>query len=329
MAKLRAGLLSGAPVVLMAAACVLAGLGGAAGAGAVTAGPKLGDLAPPSRGYSCLPFSDLGAAKAGKVLRSVRLDGFAVTYQAEPSRLSREMLSYPGKMAVTEGARSWPLPAPADPKDLYFELGALCAFRLAPGATPDVLAEGFWGGAHCCYGPTIYQYSKGAGYRVVEDLTRPGVGKHLHWDPNAGFTPEKIGAGVVLESADGAFPYAFGCYACTPAPVHLFTVAGGTLSDVTTRYPSVIRSEAKSAWQGAAQAMGSAQDAGVVEGPLAEWAADSCELGQGAQMWRTLEGLQATGKLAAAEKQSFNNKQPFPVQLKAFLLANGYCRGQL
>jgi hypothetical protein len=67
----------------------------------------------------------------------------------------------------------------------------------------------------------------------------------------------------------------------------------------------------------------------VSRGPLAQWAADKCELGEGAPMWRTLEALQAQGKLAAAEQQAFNNKEPFPAQLKAFLFKEGHCQGQL
>ena len=75
--------------------------------------------------------------------------------------------------------------------------------------------------------------------------------------------------------------------------------------------------------------MRAASDVGLVEGPLAQWAADKCELDQGAQMWQALGQLQAQGKLTAAEQQSFGNKQPFPAQLKVFLLGHGYCTGQL
>jgi hypothetical protein len=261
----------------------------------------------------------------------VRLDGYAVTYTAEAAHLATGLVGYPGALDVIDGTKIWALPRPVDPKDEYFELGGLCALRMspgAPGAPPDVLAEGYWGGAHCCLGPTLYQYSSGA-YRVVEDLTKPGVGKGLHWNPNEGFQPEKIGTSVVLESSDGAFPYTFGCYACTPAPARFFTVAGGRLTDVTLRYPAMISAEAAAAWGSASQSMRTTAGAGLVEGPLAEWAADKCELGAGAQMWRTLEQLQAQGKLAAAEQQSLDNKTSFPAQLRTFLLKQGYCQGQL
>jgi hypothetical protein len=261
---------------------------------------------------------------------AVKLDGYVVSYVATAARLSPSILSYPGSLKVTDGDRSWPLPRPADPHDQYFQLGALCALQFVPGAVPDVLAEGYWGGAHCCYGPTLYRYSVAAGgYRVVEDFTKPGVGTSLHWNPNAGFAPAKVGSSLVLESSDGAFAYTFGCYACTPAPLRVFTAADGRLLDVTTRYPAVISAEANMAWAEAAQSMRSAAGAGTVEGPLAEWAAARCELDQGAPMWATLTQLQATGRLAAAEAQALNDKQPFPAQLKKFLVAEGYCVREL
>ena len=283
-------------------------------------------------GYKCLPQTSLTTAHAGKPeALTLSLAGFVVEYRAKEARMATGLYSYPGALDVTKTTQAWDVPAPANPKDQYFELGGLCAVQFAPGASvspPDVLAEGYWGGAHCCYGPTLYQFS-GSGYRAVVDLTKPGVGKGLHWNPNGGFEPRKIGAVVVLESSDGAFPYTFGCYACTPAPTRLFTVANGRLVDVTLRYPALISAEAAGAWATAVQSMRSAANAGLVEGPLAEWAADKCELDQGAQMWRTLEVLQTEGKLAAAEQQSFNNKEPFPAQLKTFLVKEGYCHGQL
>jgi hypothetical protein len=285
----------------------------------------------PGAGYQCAPLASLATAKAGRTgTVAVHVGGFVETYsgtEAHLSHLATGFFAYPGTIKVNERTRNWLLPAPADPKDTYFELGGLCAVQFSPGA-PDVLAEGYSGGAHCCYAPTLYRYSAGA-YRVVEDLTKPGVGKGLHWNPNEGFQPERIGTVVVLESSDGAFPYTFGCYACTPAPMRLFTVSGGRLMDVTTRYPARVAAEAGGAWKAAVQSMGNASDAGLVEGPLAQWAADECELNQGAQMWQKLEQLQTQGKLAAAERQSFDNKQTFPVQLKNFLLKEGYCQGQL
>jgi hypothetical protein len=301
------------------------------GVGQIAAGARLAvaeDTAPSNAGYNCVSLASLVTAKAGRPgTLAVRLAGFEVTYTGKEARLATGLFAYPGNITVTGANQTWTLPRPVDLKDVYFQLGGLCAVQVTPGTPPDVLSEGYSGGAHCCYGPTLYRSSAG-GYRVLEDLTKPGAGKGLHWNANEGFQPKVVGRAVVLETSDGAFPYTFGCYACTPAPTRLFSVANGGLIDVTTRHPARIRAEAAAAWSSAQQSLRSASDADLVEGPLAEWAADKCELNEGAQMWSTLEQLRAQGRLAAAEQQSLENKQPFPAQLKAFLLGHGYCQGQ-
>lgn len=312
----------------VACASIVAGLGVTAEAASVPSVAGAG----PGAAYQCAPYSAMKGPKAGRTASVVvHVDGYAVTFSAGKAPHGPGGFAYPGKLTVSGAGHSWALARPADPKDKYFELGALCAAQLTPAvssAPPDVLAEGYWGGAHCCYAPTIYRYAAGR-YQVVVDLSKPGVGAGLHWDPNVGFTPKRVGSAVVLETDDGAFPYAFGCYACTPSPTRLFTVADGRLVDVTTSHPALVRAEAARAWKTAHKWMQTTAGADGVEGPLAQWAADQCELNQGAGMFRTLEQLQAEGKLAAAEKASFDNKAPFPTELKAFLLKHGYCQGQL
>ena len=283
---------------VLAAGCFAFGLVTTGVAPAATPSAPLGDgrmvpatalaVALSRPGYQCLSDAKLVGAKPGQVgSLAVHLDGYVVAYSAAESHLSTGLFAYPGTLKVSEGSRSWTMPPPADPKDQYFQLGGLCAVQFGPGGAPDVLGEGFWGGAHCCFRPNPVRILGGlCAYRVVEDLTKPGVGEGLHWNPNGGFQPERVGGSVVLESSDGAFPYAFGCYACTPAPTRLFTVAEGQLLDVTTRYPAVIRAEADAAWRIALGSMRAASDVGLVEGPLAQWAADKCELDQGPRCGR-------------------------------------------
>lgn len=296
----------------------------------VGAAPTLGRAAS-KPGYQCVPYRQLFQLPALRIASlAVHLGAYTMTYRAPAARDVAWAFSYPGQLAVSTGTQAWVVPKPADPHDVYFRLGQLCMVNFGTTRAPYVLAEGWLGGANCCFGPTIYGYSTSTGaYRVVEDLTKPGVGKGLHWSGYEGFLPDKVGSAVVLESSDGAFPDAFGCYACTPAPTRLFTVADGQLRDVTTHYPEVIRSEASGYWYYAVRGMSSPQSAGDVEGSLAAWAADMCELNEGAQMWQTLQQLQAKGKLTAAARYSLRSKAPFPSQLRAFLSKQGYCDGQL
>lgn len=312
-------------VAVVAAIAVPAVSAAARQAKAATAGPAAATV------YKCAPVTALAELLSDQTLTvTVRFDGYSLTYRATRSPRGFVRWSYPGSVEVAVGGKTWRMPRPADPGDEYWQLGGLCLMRPGAGGVPYVLAEGYWGGAHCCYGPTIYTWSAALrSYTVLLDLTKPGVGQGMHWNPNTGFSPEQVGGSLLLASSDGAFAYAFGCYACTPPPTRLFRLSARGLVDVTTRYPSLVRSEAEGAWNEAARALKSPDDASFVEGPLAEWAADKCELGQGRQMWRTLQELQAKGDLKAAEGQPTGPGQTFPAQLRKFLLGLGYCRGQL
>ena len=262
-----------------------------------------------SAGYQCVPYSqyrDVHPRQSGSV--STRLAGYTVTYTAGPSRYLSG-LAYPGVLTVSEGDKSWLLPRPADPEE-YLHLASLCAVRFEAGQVPAVLAESSTGG-QCCLVPSIYAYSTSARkYVMAEDFTKPGAGRGLHWQPDAGFTPEKVGNAVVLMSYDAAFQFSFGCYACNPLPTRLFTLTDDRLVDVTLQYPSVIRTEKDAAWKEAQKYMRSSDRAAAVEEAVLQWAADSCELGEGASMWRTVERLETDGVFTEAEQYS-NVHGPF------------------
>jgi hypothetical protein len=293
---------------------------------------------PASPGYQCVPYSQYPAVKPGQLGSvSARLGGYTLTYSAvtysavtytAPGVLNRG-LAYPGVLTVAEGGHTWLLPRPVDPgKGL--QLAGLCAVRFGAGQAPAVLAESSTGG-QCCLVPTIYAYSTSTKkYVVAEDFTKPGVGRGLHWQAEAGFSPERVGSAVVLKSYDGAFQFSFGCFACTPLPTRLFTLTDDRLVDVTLHYPSVIRTEKDAAWEQARKYMHSSGKAVGVEAEVLQWAADSCELGEGASMWRTVERLEADGVFREAEQsQQTDTHGPFAPRLRSLLLVNGYCAGQL
>ena len=140
-----------------------------------------------STGYQCAPSASLVTAKPGvQGSITVHLGGFVVTYGGKEAHLATGLFAYPGVVTVTEATRTWPLPQPANPRDQYFQLGGLCAIQFVAGTPPDVLAEGYWGGAHCCYGPTLYRYSGGA-YRVPGGPDQAWSGKGLALEPKFGF----------------------------------------------------------------------------------------------------------------------------------------------
>lgn len=278
-----------------------------------------------SAGYQCAGYTQ-PPVKAGQTATvSVRLGGYTITYSAGPSPF-RQGLGYPGELTAAEGGHRWVLPTPIDAGG-YRVFGLLCALAFQAGQVPVVVAEG-WTGGQCCLAPTIYTFSASTGdYVTAEDFMEPGVGRGLHWSAFYGFTPVKVAATVVLKSPDGAFDGEFGCLECGVGPARLFTLAGGHLVDVTLQYPSLVMRDRDSAWVTAQRYMHSPGSV-AVEGALAQWAADSCDLRQGGSMWRTLEQLQADGSFDAAELQ-FGAHEEFASQLRSFLLAHGYCTGQL
>ena len=95
-------------------------------------------ITPSSAGYKCVSLASLVTAKAGRPgTLAVRLAGFEVTYTGKEAHLATGLFAYPGNITVTGANQTWTLPRPADPKDVYFELGGLCAVQVTPG--PGVL----------------------------------------------------------------------------------------------------------------------------------------------------------------------------------------------
>ncbi len=100
-----------------------------------------------SAGYECAPSASLVTAKPGVPgTITVHLGGFVVTYRGKEAHLATGLFAYPGAVTVTEATRTWPLPQPANPRDQYFQLGALCAIQFVavplPTSWPRVTGEG-------------------------------------------------------------------------------------------------------------------------------------------------------------------------------------------
>jgi hypothetical protein len=285
-------------------------------------------------GFSCVPTSsNPGPQVAPGVAASIstQFGPYTAIYSgvgaSEPGPTN---LGVPGTLKVKTGSRVWTISVSVNTADVsqasFLSLGSLCLVRFGTEFQPEVLLEQNTAGAHCCYEPAIYSYSASSGgYELAENLGQQDVGASLHWDANTGITPVQEGDKVVLQSEDGAFPYQFGCYACTPAPVRLFSFENDSLVDVTAEYPNVVRTEADSFWQDMQSA-----DPSSIEGSTAAWVADECQLGYGAQAWVQVQQLDASGKFAAAAAEPFSGAtEPFVPALSAFLLKNGYCQGQI
>jgi len=133
--------------------------------------------------------------------------------------------------------------------------------------SPEVWADFYSGGAHCCTESVVY-YGAGDRLRTVTHL----------WG-NQEYELQKDGT---LLSADDRFAYGFSSFADSLFPPQVWRYQAGKFNDVTRQYPALIRAEAKEHLQRYREAQRT--QSGVVSA-LAAYVADQFLLGQGKQAW--------------------------------------------
>ncbi|MCX7593557.1 MAG: hypothetical protein N2235_07325 [Fischerella sp.] len=169
---------------------------------------------------------------------------------------------------------------------------------------PEVIADFFTGGAHCCtysliyhYDPKAKQYKKirhewgNGGYRL-RDLDRDGL-------------PE-------FESRDDRFAYAFAAYAASGYPLQIWQYRQGKMIDVTRRYPKLIYNHAFELWQ---TFLSARKQGDRGKGFLAAYLADKYMLGQGQDGWQKV-------------KQAYKGRDRtrYFADLRKFLRETGYIK---
>jgi hypothetical protein len=211
----------------------------------------------------------------------------------------------------------------------------MCVIAFSRVRDPGVMIEGFSGGAHCCQVPVIYIFNSAQSrYVKVTDLSPDHPKNTYVIDDNEGLIPKVAGNRVVLTTGDDRFSYAFGCYACSETPLVLYAVGPDGLIDVTSQHPALIESHARFLWQRALAAVRAENVAsGTSPAPfgfLAPWVADECDIGRGRSAFPKLEQLGREGKLSTAMyHKSTLNHGSFLLDLRSFLLSDGYCTGQI
>jgi hypothetical protein len=206
----------------------------------------------------------------------------------------------------------------------YASLGAV---RLDPRVKgPQVLFMAYSGGAHCCVDVRFAELDAGR-WRVL----------HLgQWD---GDVPERLkdldGDGRPdLAFRDDRFLYAFGCYACSYAPLEILAVEGGRMKDVTKepRFFSAHRRELAIAEPGCRSHQNGVCPAFVAEAAI---------LGRGPWAWRTMlrsydrksdwdlptrcDVPRRNGQCPKGHEHAFKT---YPEALEWFLFDTGYTRSE-
>jgi hypothetical protein len=306
----------------------------ALGLGALVAGSAAAAPAGASpRGFACATIPTQPVAAGATVSVSARLGGFTVTYGAtrtSPTTVPVPSygLPYPGTLSVIGPSTHDTLARPAGFAGA--SVVQLCAVRDGPGS-PAVLVGAYTGGAHCCFITTLDAPAASGAYAVAFSATLRSFHPALAYDLNQGLVPKRVGGKTLLESADGDFAYQFGCYACTPTPVHLLALSGARVTDVSSAHPAFVGANASLLWTAVRQNETPASGYSGLFGALAAWTAEECEVGHGLAAWTQVESLAQRGLLSDARYHSaaFVTSGSYVPTLKSFLSAHGYCRGQI
>ena len=195
--------------------------------------------------------------------------------------------------------------------------------EIDPGnSSPEVVVSFYTGGAHCCSDTKVVSASKdGATWKTIE-LGQFDGGPLLASDVAGDGHP-------VFETRDNAFLYAFGCYACSTAPLKILTVVDGEVKTVSA--DPRFRPAQESYLKGMIAEVPEEE----VNGFLAGYVAEKILLGEGKQAWALMLkhydkasdwGLDVCDTPLDTEGNcpGKTERLTFPVALERMLNENGY-----
>ncbi len=188
---------------------------------------------------------------------------------------------------------------------------------------PEVVVSFYSGGAHCCSQTSVVtSTADGSAWKTVD------VGE---FDGSPLLATDLDGDGrYEFETRDNAFLYAFGCYACSEAPLEILTVENGAVNNVTTepRFKPAHAAYLKSMIENAPDEN--------VNSFLAGYVGEKSLLGEGKQAWQLMLeyydkgsdwGLEICDKPLDDQGEcppGHTIKMTFPEALERMLKENGY-----
>jgi hypothetical protein len=188
---------------------------------------------------------------------------------------------------------------------------ALHVLDLESDGQPDVVVGLFSGGANCCFIDQVFSLDPGT-------MT---YAKSQHNFLNAGAALTRLDGRWVFKSGDSRITETgFTDTADSGTPIQIWRFSDHGFSDVTRRYPKLIRGDA-AMWM---RLFNHHLSNGV--GLIAAWAADEDLLGQSALVNTTLNTLAAQHKLRTPLGLPHNSETLFVTQLKELLHRLGYTK---
>lgn len=190
--------------------------------------------------------------------------------------------------------------------------------------TPEVVVSFYSGGAHCCSETSVVvSTADGSAWKTID------VGE---FDGGPLLATDLDGDGrYEFETGDNAFLYAFGCYACSTAPLELLAIETGAVKNVTSdeRFKPVHAAYLKSM-------IGDApEEEGDANGYLAGYVGEKSLLGESKGAWAIMLKYYDKASdwgLESCDKPLNDNgecpgqtiKLTFPDALERMLKENGY-----
>ena len=174
---------------------------------------------------------------------------------------------------------------------------------------PEVLADFYSGGAHCCTYSAIYRFVRGRYVHATVSWGNPGYRlAGLDRDPR----PE-------LVTADDRFNYAFTAYAFSRAPIRVLSYDRGRLRDVTRRFAGAIAADAAAQLRVYRTRQARADARGV----LAAYVADEALLGHPERGWAAIDRALARGEVSP-RGTGYPVGKAYVAKLRVFLRKAGY-----
>jgi hypothetical protein len=187
----------------------------------------------------------------------------------------------------------------------------------------EVYFTSYSGGAHCC-----------SHVVVAEELGDKWVSVEVgDFDGDGNYLNDLDGDGAAeISTVDNRFLYQFDCYACSAAPLVIYTVRGGKSADVTRdkRFEKAHRE-----WLRQMEENIDPGEKWKSPGYLAGWVAEKALLGEGAAAFKDVEAhwdraadegeeICTTGQDIDSCPKASRVVMKFPDRLKLFLQQNGY-----
>ncbi|MGF1478584.1 MAG: hypothetical protein ACFB4I_03725 [Cyanophyceae cyanobacterium] len=167
---------------------------------------------------------------------------------------------------------------------------------------PEVIADLYSGGVHCCTTSLVYRYDPAQKQYLLTEHHWQHSGYYLQ-DLNQDGVPEFI-------SGDNRFVSQFASYADSGRPIQIWQFRSGEFIDVTRRFPQQIYRSAAQHWQRYQEAQAKGYE---LKGILAGYLATKYLLGEEEDGWQRIRQAYQAG-----------DRERFFTQLRQFLQKAGY-----